>query len=261
MRCNLKCFIFITFALFATIGTLQSQNVSDSLKNAGFKKDTLNPIQLKSTVTVTNNGISMIPTFSIGKPAVIFDIAAKGKRLSFEPQLRFALEGKPWSFIFWWRYKLYNDSKWSISVGAHPAITFKNQITNINGINQEQLVGYRYLAGELAPNYKISKNATIGLYYMFSKNIETLGIKNNTYFTFNANITQIHLTDDIFVRCTPQVYYLKMDDLDGFYTSAITYISKKNCSLSISFLLNKAIDTRINTNELFKWNASIIYSH
>jgi hypothetical protein len=212
-------------------------------------------------VTVTNNGISMIPTFSIGKPAVVFDIAAKGKRLSFEPQLRFALEGKPWSFIFWWRYKLYNDSKWAINIGAHPAITFKTQITNINGVNQEQLVGYRYLAGEFAPNYKIAKNATIGIYYMFSKNIETLGIKDNHYLTLNASISQIHITDDIMVKVNPQVYYLRMDALDGFYTSAITNISKKNCPISVSFLLNKAIHTRINTNELFKWNASIIYSH
>ena len=48
-------------------------------------------------VTVTNNGISFIPTFTLGKPAVIFDLSM-GKRLSFEPQFRFALEGKPWSF-------------------------------------------------------------------------------------------------------------------------------------------------------------------
>lgn len=46
-------------------------------------------------ITATNNGISFIPTFSLGKPAVIFDLSV-GKRLSFDPQFRFALEGKPW---------------------------------------------------------------------------------------------------------------------------------------------------------------------
>jgi hypothetical protein len=51
-------------------------------------------------VTVTNNGISLIPNFTLGKPAAIFDLSVGGKKLSFEPQFRFALEGKPWSFIF-----------------------------------------------------------------------------------------------------------------------------------------------------------------
>jgi hypothetical protein len=52
-------------------------------------------------VTVTNNGISLLPTFSLDKPAVMFDMSVGGKKLSFEPQFRFSLEGKPWAFIFW----------------------------------------------------------------------------------------------------------------------------------------------------------------
>ena len=38
---------------------------------------------------VTNNGISLIPTFSLGKPAVIFDIYMAKRKLSFEPEFRF----------------------------------------------------------------------------------------------------------------------------------------------------------------------------
>ena len=52
------------------------------------------PSSFGGAVTVTNNGISFIPTFSLGKPAVIFDMAV-GRKLTFEPQFRFSLEGKP----------------------------------------------------------------------------------------------------------------------------------------------------------------------
>lgn len=52
------------------------------------------------TASVTNNGISLIPSFSLGDPALIFDLKFKKGRLSFEPDMRFALEGKPWTFIF-----------------------------------------------------------------------------------------------------------------------------------------------------------------
>ena len=64
------------------------------------KNDSTNvPGHFGGAVTVTNNGISFIPNFSLGKPAAIFDLSI-GRRLSFEPQFRFALEGKPWSFLF-----------------------------------------------------------------------------------------------------------------------------------------------------------------
>ncbi len=78
--------------------------------------------QIKGAVTVTNKGVSLIPTFTLGKPAVIFDLSMGKKRLYFEPQLRFALGGKPWSFLFWWRYKLVNNSKFAFTLGVHPAL-------------------------------------------------------------------------------------------------------------------------------------------
>ena len=79
-------------------------------------------------MTVTNNGISFIPSFNLGKPAAIFDLTMGGKKLSFEPQFRFALEGKPWSILFWWRYKLLNTDKFQIGLGAHPALSFSGII-------------------------------------------------------------------------------------------------------------------------------------
>ncbi|MCU0339256.1 MAG: hypothetical protein MUE30_05180, partial [Spirosomaceae bacterium] len=65
-------------------------------------------INFKSTTSITNNGFSFIPAFSLGRPAAIFNLNINGgKRFSFEPEFRFALEdGRPWSFIFIWRYKL-----------------------------------------------------------------------------------------------------------------------------------------------------------
>ena len=56
-------------------------------------------------VSVTNNGISFVPTFSLDKPAAIFNLSMGKNRFSFEPDLRFSLAGKPWSFLFWGRYK------------------------------------------------------------------------------------------------------------------------------------------------------------
>lgn len=106
----------VLFLILLTFGHPSfSQNV-DSVNVSGH---------LGGAVTVTNNGISFIPTFSLGKPAAIFDLNMGKKRLGFEPQFRFSLEGKPWSFLFWWRYKLIKTNKVSVTLGAHPALSFK----------------------------------------------------------------------------------------------------------------------------------------
>ncbi|HEY6975356.1 MAG TPA: hypothetical protein VH396_03645 [Chitinophagaceae bacterium] len=74
---------------------------------------------------ITNNGISLIPTFSLGKPAAIFDMSIGGK-FSFDPELTFSLKGKPWYFLFWFRYKLVNSSRFRMHVGTHLGLNFKD---------------------------------------------------------------------------------------------------------------------------------------
>lgn len=66
-----------------------------------------------ASATITSNGISLLPSFSLGKPAAMFDMKM-GRKLTFEPQFRVSLEGKPWAFIFWWRYKIFSDRKFQI---------------------------------------------------------------------------------------------------------------------------------------------------
>ncbi|MDX9776680.1 MAG: hypothetical protein RBT40_12165, partial [Petrimonas sp.] len=73
-----------------------------------------NPAFFATTITVTTKGISTIPNLTLGKPAAIFDMILGKKRLSFEPKFRFALDGKPWSFQFWWRYKLIQKEKFNL---------------------------------------------------------------------------------------------------------------------------------------------------
>jgi len=123
-------------------------------------------------VTVTNKGISTIPNLTLGKPAVIFDMSLGKRKLSFEPQFRFALEGKPWFFLFWWRYELLNTDKFLIKIGAHPAIAFRTVTFSTDGVSQEIIRAQRYLAGEIAPSYLLTKSISIGVYYLYSRGIE-----------------------------------------------------------------------------------------
>jgi hypothetical protein len=63
------------------------------LRNLSYAQtvdSTTQVINFRAATSVTNNGFSFIPAFSLGKPATIFNLNINGgKRLSFEPEFRF----------------------------------------------------------------------------------------------------------------------------------------------------------------------------
>lgn len=210
--------------------------------------------------SLTNNGISIIPTFSLNKPAVVFDINTGKGRLSFEPELGFSLEGKPWTFLFWWRYKLKQDGKFKINTGVHYGLAFSSIPVLNNGISMETITAQRYLAGEFSPNYFVSKNIRVGLYYLYSKGLENNAIQNTHFLTFNSTFSNIKLSNEFFINFTPQFYYLNLAGIDGFYFTSTLNLAKKNCPFSISYKMNKIINTNITASPNFVWNATLIYS-
>jgi len=219
-----------------------------------------NVFHFKSAVTVTNKGISLVPTFTLGKPAAIFDLSMGKKKLFFEPQLKFSLKGKPWSFLFWWRYKLVTTDKFQINAGTHLGLNFRTDSFSVNGTPSAGTVVRRYLAGELAPNYFISKNVSVGFYYLYSRGLDHGTIRKGHFLTINTNFSNIKLGDKFFARFIPQLYYLYQDGKDGFYfTSSLTLI-KRNFPISFQSTTNKIIQTNVPGSQDFLLNFSLIYS-
>lgn len=215
--------------------------------------------QFKGAVTVTNNGISVIPTFMLGKPAVMFDLGVSGKRLSFEPQFRFAMEGKPWSFIFWWRYKVIRDKKFTLNVGAHPAIAFREAQMIVNGENRNMLIAQRFFAEEVVPTFKISEKVSLGLYYLHANGLDMGTTKNTDFLALNTVFSNIRLVDDVSLKLNPQLYLLKMDELKGYYVTSTFTLIKKDFPLTLASVVNQVIKTEIPSKD-FVWNLSLIYA-
>lgn len=127
--------------------------VNDSAKNFSY---------FSGNVMITNNGISIFPSFTLNKPAVTFNRALGKRKLSFEPVFQFAWDGKPWTFLFWWRYKIIQTRRFFFRTGAHPALSFVSLPVQINGVSKETITVQRYLAGELVPEYLLKKNVSLG---------------------------------------------------------------------------------------------------
>lgn len=241
--------------LFLLFVLLQINIVSFS----GTADSTRQVSHFTGSVLVTNKGISLIPSLTLGKPAAIFEFSAGNEKLTFEPQFRFALEGKPWSFIFWWRYKFIDTDRFRFKVGAHPAFSFKTLDLTASGGSKDGTLLRRYLAAELAPTFKFSKNFSFSPYYLYARGVETEIALNTHYLTLIGNVSNIMLSDQIYMGLSPQTYYLRIGQAQGTYVASSFSLAKKNFPFSFSALINQKIKSEIAGDD-FIWNVSLIYS-
>lgn len=238
--------------------------ISLTITNVAFSQETDSTkqnVHFRGFVSVTNNGFSFIPTFSLGKPAMIVDLSV-GKRFSFDPQFRFDLVGlKPWSFIFIWRYKLIQTERFQVKPGIHlPVIAFRTRAVGANGGKYEEVYAQRYFTPELKTAYTLAKNVSLGAVYIYGIGLEEANQSKHThFFSLRSSLSNIPISKKVFMRLDPQVYYLKVDRNDGYYVAHSLTLGVKNFPLLLSCTMNKAIKTNLPSRD-FDWNISLIYT-
>lgn len=214
--------------------------------------------EVRGTVSLTHNGIALVPSFSLGEPALLVDLKFRKGRFSIEPDLRFALEGKPWSMLFWFRYQAIEKKRFTLRTGIHPALNFRTIEILRNGASENILEARRYLAGELVPNYQINDNWSVGMFYLHGRGFDE-GTKQVNFLVLNTSVSNIPISNDLYLNFTPQAYYLTQDDLHGFYTAGFLTLGKKDFPLSVTAIVNKAIDTEISPEDDFIWTVLLNY--
>lgn len=220
------------------------------------------PMHFNGNISITNNGFSFIPTFSLGEPATVFEFSVGGERFSFDPQFRFENDGfRPWSMIFIWRYEIVKQQKLQVKLGTHlPAIAFRHKDFNINGVIEDRLVVQRFITPEFTLNYKVTEHLSLGAYSIYGFGLEEQDQTDRTFFfALKAGVNQIPLTEKIRMGIHPQIYYLSMDGTTGMYMAGSVSLSHADFPLSIASTINQPINTDLNANE-FDWNLSLIYS-
>ncbi len=239
---------FLIICFSCTVSAQKNDSINARINNFG------------GAVTIQSKGISTIPNLTLGKPAAVFDMKV-GRKLTFEPQFRFALDGKPWAMVFWWRYYGSVSDKFKVTFHTNYSLSYKT-ITSYtsSGASQEIIRTTRYLVGAIAPNYQVNKYIGIGMYLFYNWGIEKFITRNTYMASFRPSISNIPVTKNIVARFGPEIYYLKMDDKDGVYLNTTFLMSKKNFPLSISALINKPLRSNILSEYDFLWNVGLIYT-
>ncbi|MFD2200991.1 hypothetical protein [Shivajiella indica] len=214
----------------------------------------------KGNISVTNNGLSLIPAFSLNRPAAIFELSLGGDKLSFDPEMRFALDGQPWSFIFWWRYKIFKSDKFRLHIGAHPAFIFEEKMVDDGTGNMvESMEAKRFFAGEISPSYTFNDKIRLNFLYLAGRSLGKVPYALNQFVATGAHFTKIPLSEKYFFNASPQFFYLKMNEDDGYFASASIVIGRKDFPVSLGSIISKKIVSQIEVDNWI-WNISLIYS-
>jgi hypothetical protein len=243
--------LILVLLLVSRLNTLSAQEKDSTIAKIS---------SFSGAVTIQSKGISTIPNLTLGKPAAVFDMKL-GRKLTFEPQFRFALDGKPWAMVFWWRYYAMISNKFKVTLHTNYSFSYKT-ITSYSSVGtpQDLIRTTRYLVGAIAPNYQFNKYIGVGMYLFYNRGIEKFITRNTYMLSFRPSLSNIPVTKNIAARLNPEIYYLKMDKKDGMYLNTTLLISKKNLPLSISALINKPLKSNIPSEYDFLWNVGLIYS-
>jgi hypothetical protein len=225
------------------------------------KKDSLNSISnFSGSIGLTNNGFSIVPTFSLNSPAAIINLSFRRNKFSFEPDIRLIPDASKGGMLFWVRYKLLEKNKFKLRIGGHPAFSYVKKTLNEKGKESQITEMLRFAAIEIVPNYQINRHWGVGAMFLKGHGLQKHGPQNTNVLFLNTSITNIKIGKSLNFNFIPMVYFLKIDKTGGNYVSSTFSLGKNNTPFRLSYTFNKTINSDIPGNRDFMWNVMMSYN-
>ena len=202
------------------------------------------PVKVSGNLQITNNGVSLFPNLSLGKPAAIININLVKKNFSLEPELRWGLNGDPWSFIFWLRYRL-TRSKFQLRTGIHPSYVFADQQVYLSGQAANRIIATRYFAAEAAPSYQWSSHFGLSVHYLHARALDDYGAAFCNFFAVQPRFTSMKIRGPVYLNFFPQVFFLQLAQHKGYYMSETLTINHAKSPVYLSSLVTYKISSTI----------------
>lgn len=233
-----------------------------SLENATAQTadSTKHIVHFSGTVGLTNNGFSIVPSFSLNSPAFITNLSWRKKRFSFEPDIRLVPNASKGSVLLWLRYRIIDGKKFTLRTGVHPAFNLiRNKIVeNGDSVNITEL--QRFAAFEVVPNYQITKNWSVGATYLEGHRLADRGPKVVRVVFLSTGISNIRLGGDYRFHFFPSVFFLNADGSTGSYFTATGVFSKNNFPFTLQGTINQTFESDVPGNRDFMWNVTLNYN-
>jgi len=233
-------FIFISVNAF-------SQEEADSTRN---------PLKVSGTVSLNSNGIAPIPAFSLGKPALIAALSLKKNRFSYDPQLSYGLDIRPWIIDNWLHYRVIEKPEFELKTGFDASMFFSEYKTPDEVI----LRGQRYATFELAGIYKMSRKSSLSFVTWYDRGLDK-GTLIGYFFNLVADRSDISVGKHLLMDINVQIFYIDYTGKnDGLFISPKISSSVRNLPFSITFQAIQTVNSNISPFPKFRWNLGLAYS-
>lgn len=220
-----------------------------------------NGFKFSGTIGLNTNGISPVPAFSLGKPAIMGFFSLRKNRFSFDPEVAYSTDGTPWFFSSCFRYRIFGKKKLEIKVAAVWNVSHSYPEVIENGVSKTITKAERYLVFEFVPTYKLSEKFSLGSAVFVGRGFDKGSLKQMHFISLVANITKLRLSKKLYYSLFPQVFYLNLDgDTDSFFVSGVAGIGHKKLPLFLSSHMNQPVVTSISPNPGFSWNVGLSYN-
>ena len=220
--------------------------------------ETRRPVEVFGAVNVNSKGISMVPALTLGRPAAIVDLAIRKGDVSVEPQFRYGLDGRPWSFLLWGRYRAVHGPRFRLTIGGHPAYSFRARSTEVDGRRRDVIDVRRYYAVEATPTWRTGRRTALGGYYLYSRGVDPEAPPHTHLLAARGYVADVDVGAFV-VQATPQLYYLFTNGQSGTYLSASASIGRRGSPWSVTTIVNQTILSDIAGGHASLWNVGLTY--
>jgi hypothetical protein len=219
------------------------------------------PFTFTGSLQLTSNGISTIPAYSLGKPALMVNLSASKKRFSLNPVSAFSLDGKPWYVVTWLRYNAVNKEKIILRTSTAWSLAFRDAETISNDDTLTIRRAYRNVFLEIRPTYFFTQKTSLAMAYMYAHGIEKDNPANIHCITLNGMFTGITLAKNVTCTLSPQLFYVYfVDKGQGTFFSASVSFAHQKVPLSVGALITQPLESTLEPKSGFVWNVSLTYS-
>ncbi len=246
-----------------TTGTITTLSgvVAVPAEKAGQLADSIRHLTTFSgSIGLTNNGFSIIPTFSLNSPATIMNFYWRKGRFSFDPDIRLVPDLSKGGLLFWFRYRLIEQKKFSLRVGVHPAFTLVHRTVSNNGTDSRITEMLRFVAGEVVPAYQITPKWTISAVYLQGHGLQRNGPQRTHVLFLNNSFANINVGGNFQLTLVPSVFWLNVDGATGSYFTGTAILAKKNLPFTLQSTINQTFRANIPGNQPFMWNVLLAYN-
>jgi hypothetical protein len=242
---RLRATMGIIFLMISVAG--YSAEPSDSTK----KK-----IKATAIFSLNSDGISSIPAFSLGKPAVMASVSLAKNRFSYDPTLAYGLDFKGWFIDSWLHYRLIDKPHFEF----RPGFNFSTFFSDFKNQDQTIREAQRYFTIEFTGIYKFSQNTSLTIGYWNDRGQEK-GTLIGHFFNLVGERSDIKLGKSMLLTVDLQVFYIDYEgDNDGLFLSPKVSASLRDKPFTIFFQPIQALESNITPFPGFRWNIGLGYS-